>query len=114
MLFEKLNSAPFQDHEKTINNLINVNNRVVLDIGCGSGIYIKNALENNSKFVCGIDPAENMLKLTKARLSKWKINQNYKLIFGNFPDVKIKTNFNFIIVMGVMDYIPNPEIFIKK
>lgn len=85
----------------------------ILDIGCGSGIYLKNALENKSKFVCGVDPAENMLKLTKARLSKWKINQNYKLISGNFPDVKIKTNFNFIIVMGVMDYIPNPEIFIN-
>ena len=43
----------------------NLDDKTVIDIGCGSGIYMKRALENGVKFICGLDPAENMLNLSK-------------------------------------------------
>ena len=65
MLFEKLNSAPFQDHEKTINNLINVNDRVVLDIGCGAGALVKhlNSRVGATLPSVGVDLSHNALRL---------------------------------------------------
>ena len=85
----------------------------IIDIGCGSGIYMKRALENNIHFICGLDPAENMLSLSKSRLRPFD-NEKYDFIKGTFPNYKLNQKFDYAIVMGVMDYVEDPSTFLKS
>lgn len=91
----------------------NLDDKTVIDIGCGSGIYMKRALENGVKFICGLDPAENMLSLSKNRLKTFD-KEKYNFIKGTFPDYKLEKKFNYAIVMGVMDYVEDPNTFLKN
>ncbi len=90
-----------------------LNGKSIIDIGCGSGIYMKRALENNIHFICGLDPAENMLSLSKSRLKPFD-NERYDFKKGTFPDYKLNQKFDYAIVMGVMDYVEDPSTFLKS
>ncbi len=98
---------------RTFETLGNLNGKTIIDIGCGSGIYLKRALENNAKYVCGLDPAQNMLNLSQRRLSSFD-KQKFELLEGIFPEFNLEEDFEFAIVMGVMDYVEDPKGFLKS
>ena len=100
-------------YNRTFETLSDLNDKSIIDIGCGSGIYLKRALNNNAKYVCGLDPADNMLNLSKNRLSDIE-NTRYSLVKGNFPEYNIEEKFEFAIVMGVMDYVEAPKEFLES
>ena len=74
---------------------------------------MKRALENNTHFICGLDPAENMLSLSKNRLKPFD-KKRYDFFKGSFPDYKLNQKFDYAIVMGVMDYVEDPSTFLKS
>jgi ubiquinone/menaquinone biosynthesis C-methylase UbiE len=85
----------------------------ILDIGCGSGPYIVEALKRGADRVTGIDPAPNMLSLVRHRLEQSAIRKDRcVLIEGLFPGVSVEPH-DYAIVMGVMDYVPDAEAFIR-
>lgn len=98
----------------TFQNIEDIQNRTILDVGCGSGVYMFEALKKKAKFVCGVDPAEGMLNLAKKRLSsEIDFEGRFNLILGNFPDVDVDF-YDYAIVMGVMDYVDDPVAFLRK
>jgi 2-polyprenyl-3-methyl-5-hydroxy-6-metoxy-1,4-benzoquinol methylase len=85
----------------------------VLDIGCGSGPYIIEAFKRGAYRVTGIDPAPNMLALVRQRLHQHNIDKSrYALHAGTFPGVVVEPH-DFAIVMGVMDYVADPQSFLN-
>ena len=57
----------------------------ILDIGCGSGLFIKILYENNFKgYVTGIDSSEKMLDIAR-NIN----NKNLKVVFQNMDINKI-------------------------
>lgn len=86
--------------------------RTILDIGCGSGPYIVEAFKRGASRVTGIDPAPNMLALVRQRLHQNGFGENRCELFeGTFPDTSVKPH-DCIIVMGVMDYVADPQTFL--
>lgn len=98
----------FERFYLTFTHMENLTERSLLDIGCGSGIYMSEALKRGVKFVTGIDPARGMLALADYKLNSFKkFSNRYTLLEGYFPDVK-PTRHDYVIAMGVMDYIDDP------
>ena len=67
---------PAEDSELLINNLVNVKNKTVLDVGTGTGIQAINALKKGAKKVIGIDINPYAIETAKenALLNKLKLN----------------------------------------
>ena len=85
----------------------------VLDIGCGSGPYVIEAFKRGASRVTGIDPAPNMLALVRQRLDQHGVGENRcRLLEGMFPHVRVEPH-DFAIVMGVLDYVADPQAFLN-
>jgi 2-polyprenyl-3-methyl-5-hydroxy-6-metoxy-1,4-benzoquinol methylase len=85
--------------------------KTVLDIGCGSGPYLVEALSRGSNCVTGVDPAPNMLALARARLKHHGMIANCSLVEGLFPAVDLKPH-DHVMIMGVMDYVADAQTFL--
>jgi SAM-dependent methyltransferase len=83
----------------------------VLDIGCGSGPYLVEAIRRGAAEVTGVDPAPQMLALARERLKSAGAESKGRLIEGLFPGTDTGVH-DFGIVMGVMDYVDRPEEFL--
>lgn len=81
----------------------------VLDIGCGTGLYIK-SLENQSIIATGIDVSAQMCSAAQ------ELNKSAKIIHGNFLDVNLDSKFSLIYSISVLEYVPRSQLsyFFKK
>lgn len=86
--------------------------KTVLDIGCGSGIYLLESLNRGARYVTGIDPSKKMLESAANRLESADFPGKSGLIEGKFPGIGLAAH-DHVIVMGVMDYIREPLLFLR-
>lgn len=86
----------------------------VLDIGCGSGPYLTEALRRGASRVTGIDPAPRMLELTRERMERLNLSEKVTLIEGYFPQTRPAAKHDCAIVMGVMDYVEDASGFVRS
>jgi SAM-dependent methyltransferase len=84
-----------------------------LDIGCGSGPYVAEALKRGAAHVVALDPAPGMLDLTRKRIEKLGQLDKITLAEGYFPEKAPSGPFDFAIIMGVLDYVADPVPFFK-
>jgi SAM-dependent methyltransferase len=104
----------FVRYKMTFDFLGDLSGKSVLDIGCGSGPYLLEALSRGAAYVIGIDPAPRMLALAKRRISRAGMLDKVNLLEGYFPKTCTDEIVDYAIVMGVMDYISDPLIFLTK
>ena len=104
-------SDMFIRYARTFDVLGNLAGTTVLDIGCGSGPYIVEALRRGAERVTALDPAPNMLALARRRLESVGLERRCILLQGTFPTVKADVH-DHAIVMGVMDYVADPASFL--
>ena len=83
----------------------------VLDIGCGSGVYVVEALRRGAATVVALDPAPGMLALVRERLRENDWAARCTLVEGAFPGPALEPA-DHAIVMGVMDYVADPAAFL--
>jgi 2-polyprenyl-3-methyl-5-hydroxy-6-metoxy-1,4-benzoquinol methylase len=97
-----------------IEKIILENNiKTILDVGCGPGVHeniLINKFSNKIKIV-GIDISESMIQI--AMLNNQK-NSNVKFFIEDFNHFKIKTNYDLVFAVGVIEYIEKPLKFIEK
>jgi len=86
--------------------------KTVLDIGCGSGVYVIEALRLGAERVVALDPAPGMLELVRSRLRSAALESRCELVLGAFPEVSSQPA-DHAIVMGVMDYVKDAEGFLR-
>ena len=103
----------FERFRLTFEFLGDLEGKTVLDIGCGSGPYIAEALHRGAGHVTGIDPAPRMLELARERADRQGSADRITLLEGYFPDVRPAAKSDMAIVMGVMDYIPEPAAMLR-
>jgi 2-polyprenyl-3-methyl-5-hydroxy-6-metoxy-1,4-benzoquinol methylase len=86
----------------------------VLDIGCGSGPYLAEALKRGARHVTGVDPAPRMLELASQRVSQLRMEGKVNLVEGYFPQTCPGGPFDVAIVMGLMDYVEDASGFLRS
>jgi ubiquinone/menaquinone biosynthesis C-methylase UbiE len=86
--------------------------KTVLDVGCGSGPYVVEALKRGAQSVTAVDPAPTMLALVRERLKAAGFTGQCTLVEGAFPGIQVQPH-DYAIVMGVMDYIQDAPAFLS-
>jgi len=85
--------------------------KTVLDIGCGSGPYVLEALKRGASKVTALDPAPTMLSLARNRIEQNGYLEKCNFINGTFPGISLPIH-DDVIVMGVMDYVEDARSFL--
>lgn len=88
--------------------------RSVLDIGTGPGHYAVALSKGGASLVLGIDFADGMLQIARENATRAGVGENCRFIQADFLQMKFDTTFDFTIVMGLMDYMENPDVVIRK
>ena len=84
---------------------IDVSNKKILDIACGSGAFISAVISKKPKKVIGVDVSSGMLELAKSRFRKYS---NVDFIKSSFMDVSFAANsFDYILLANASRYIPD-------
>lgn len=104
----------FARYSLTFERLGDLTGKRGLDIGCGSGPYVAEALRRGAAHVVALDPAPSMLELTRQRIEKLGALERMSMVTGYFPEAAPPGPFDFAIVMGVMDYVPEPVSFLRS
>ncbi len=105
-------SDMFGRYARTFELLGDLGGRTVLDVGCGSGPYIVEALRRGAAHVTGVDPAQGMLDLAERRITAAGITGRTTLVHDLFPSAKPIPPHDYAIVMGVMDYVADAPGFL--
>jgi 2-polyprenyl-3-methyl-5-hydroxy-6-metoxy-1,4-benzoquinol methylase len=103
----------FERFRLTFNAIEPVAGGTILDVGCGSGPYLAEGLRRGAGHVTGIDMADGMIDLARQRIESLETTNRCTLITGVCPDDLPQEQFDYAIVMGVMDYVPNPVTFLS-
>jgi 2-polyprenyl-3-methyl-5-hydroxy-6-metoxy-1,4-benzoquinol methylase len=103
----------FERFRLSFRQLGDLTGKTVLDVGCGSGPYLQEALARGASRAIGIDPAPGMLQLAGNRLAAAGSRERAEFLEGYFPDVRPPGQADVAIVMGVMDYVEDPVAFLK-
>lgn len=108
----KFRSDMFERFRLTFEALEPLAGATVLDVGCGSGPYVVEAARRGSRRVVGLDMAEGMLELARKRAERAGVSQACSFCLGTFPQDALQETFDCAMVMGVMDYVPDPASFL--
>lgn len=118
-LFTKLTNKIFRKSMKervplTIKECGDLNNKTVLDIGCGSGRISFLLAKENAK-VTGLDYSKNMIDLAKKYQIQLKQTSNTEFICCDFlHDFTTKQKYDISIAIGFFDYVHDPIVILKK
>ena len=108
----RFRSDMFIRFARTFEILEPLTGKSVLDIGCGSGPYVLEAFRRGASQVTAVDPAANMLSLVKKRLEDTPYSHRCLIIQGAVPQVLVEPH-DYVIVMGVLDYIADASTFLQ-
>lgn len=98
----------------TIDGCTPIEDKSVIDIGCGPGHFGIMLAKKGAGFVRGIDFAESMIKLAKKNAKIQGVEDKCDFILENFLSSPRTEIYDFSIVIGFMDYIENPGEVIDK
>lgn len=98
--------------DSTLEEIGNPDGKSILDIGCGSGPYSVECARRGAKRVLGLDLADGMLRIAQQRARDLNVEEKCEFRQGTFPNDAPDEMFDHCIVMGVMDYIPDPREFL--
>ena len=101
-------------YEKSIEGCEPVQGKSVLDIGCGPGHYSITLAQRGASRVLGIDFAEGMLKIATDHARSIGVGDRCKFEVADFYTFPADQQFDYVIVMGFMDYMPDPEKVVGK
>lgn len=100
--------------EKTLEYCNPVEGKSVLDIGCGPGFYSITLAKAGAAKVMGIDFAKDMIDIARKTAQKENVQDICNFEVQDFNQLSAKEKYDYVIIMGVMDYISDPFPFIQK
>lgn len=90
-----------------------LNNKAVLDIGCGGGILTE-SLSQSGAVATGIDLTESLIHAAKKHAENNNLKIDYQLISAESFSEKNKEKFDIITCMEMLEHVPDPLSIIKS
>lgn len=100
--------------EKTIAGCQPVAGKTVLDVGCGPGHYAITLAQRGAAQVLGIDFAEGMLGIAAEHARAAGVADRCEFRQADFLQFQAPEPFDYVILMGFMDYMPDARGVIAK
>ena len=91
-----------------------VDGKSVLDIGCGPGHYSITLAQRGAARVVGLDFAEGMIQLASQHAREAGMGNRCSFEAGDFLAYDPPEPFDYVLVMGFMDYMPDPKAIIAR
>lgn len=101
-------------YEMTMAGCSPIENKSVLDIGCGPGRYGIELAKNGAARVVGLDFSEKMIALARENAKAAGVQNKCEFIAGDFIDYSTDEKFDYSMAIGFMDYIPNARKALAK
>ncbi len=97
---------------KFIDDLVNLQGKCVLDVGCGGGILSEAMAERGAR-VTGIDLGEKALNVAKLHQLESGSNVSYRLISVEDLANEVPTTFDVVTCMEMLEHVPDPEAVVR-
>lgn len=101
-------------YEYTINACNPLEQKTVLDIGCGPGHYSIALAALGAKSVLGLDFAQSMIEIAQQKAADAGLEAVCEFRTGDFFELDESVQYDYVILMGFMDYMPDAEEVISK
>jgi SAM-dependent methyltransferase len=99
---------------KTMEGCQPIEGKSVLDIGCGPGHYSISLARAGAARAVGLDFADGMLRLAADHARQAGVEDRCEFRKGDFLQYAPSQPFDYVIVMGFMDYMSDPMAVIRK
>ena len=99
---------------KSIEGCQPIEGKSVLDVGCGPGHYSITLAQRGAARVVGLDFAEGMLQIAADHARQAGVGERCTFLTGDFLSYSPPEPFDYVIVMGFMDYMANPRRVVQK
>ncbi len=99
---------------RTFEAMPNLMGRSVLDLGCGSGRYLVEALTRGADRVVGVDLAPEMLGIAADLIAEVPMNDRCELIAGDLFDLDFGDPFDLVIANGLFDYVKDGPALLER
>src|SRR5437899_1895109 len=86
----------------------------VLDIGCGSGVYLEELGRRGAARLVGLDFAPAMIELAQRRIAAAGLAQLTELRTTDFLGYPVEGPFDYTLAVGVFDYFRDPGPLLQK
>jgi SAM-dependent methyltransferase len=101
-------------YEKSLEGCVPIEGMSVLDVGCGPGHYGVSLAQAGAASVLGLDFSEDMLRLAAERARLAGVAERCKFVSADFMKFQNDAQFDYVIVMGFMDYMADPAAVVAK
>jgi hypothetical protein len=88
------------------------NPTTLLEIGCGSGVYMRHAADANPRLTgVGIDMQEDVVRQARANLEQWGLSQRFEIVLGDIRDRRsdLGGQFDLLTLYNNLYYFPLEE-----
>ena len=100
--------------ERVLEKCRPLDGRSVLDVGCGSGTYAIRLASLGARRVVGIDLAPGMIDLARMRAADNGVSDRCEFHSVDFLAYQPSETFDFVVAMGVMDYVADAAPFAAR
>ena len=101
-------------YEKSLEGCDPIEGMSVLDVGCGPGHYGVSLAQAGAASVLGLDFSEDMLRIAAERARMAGVGERCKFVSADFMKFASDAQFDYVIVMGFMDYMADPAAVVAK
>src|SRR5579863_241715 len=101
-------------YANTLQGCEQIEGRTVLDIGCGPGHYCVALAAKGASRILGIDFARGMIELAQRNAQQVGVGDKCEFMTADFMNYPFAETFDYSIVMGFMDYVPDPRPVVER
>ncbi len=113
-LDRKLRASVRERFQLAFDLLGDISGKSVLDVGCGSGRYMFEAVRRGAGEVVGIDAAAGALEAARRLAGKLGFRDRVQFMESDFMDFKVERKFDIVFAAGYFDYILTPKPHLEK
>ena len=97
---------------KYIKNICPIENKLILDVGCGGGILSASLSKNKAK-VIGIDPSKKLIHIASKYAEKNRLDAKFLNVTLEEYVEKVGNKFDIITCMELIEHVEDPSTFIE-
>lgn len=90
---------------KTLEACTPINDKAVIDVGCGPGHYGVILAQNGARLVEGVDFADGMISLASQNAADANMSHKCSFVQADVVDYQPTETFDFSLALGLFDYI---------
>lgn len=95
-----------------IKKFLNLENKLVLDMGCGGGILTE-SLRKSGAITTGIDVTESLIQIAKQHAQQSQLTILYETVSAEDFSKQYSAQFDVITCMEMLEHVPNPASIIQ-